>query len=210
MYHYEYVPKRSAAPYRREIEEIIKAVQNEVRDYFTFQPRFIGSSSRNMITYDPMTNIGFDFDVNIEVNDDDEEYTPEELRTILREAFTRVSRHYGFQKCEDSTRVLTIKKIDYEHSSVFYSCDIAIVFFGEEGQRYIRFNKETQRYTRELQQLSDSCLEERADELRTNGLWNEVRDIYLFKKNNNTNPDKHSRSLYAEAVNECYRSYNKT
>lgn len=35
------------------------------RSDFTFQYTFIGSSSRNMITYDAKSNIGFDFDVNI-------------------------------------------------------------------------------------------------------------------------------------------------
>ena len=67
MYHYEYVSKKQAAPYKAELIEIINKVQDEVRDDFTFQFTFIGSSSRNMITFDPTTNIGFDFDVNIEV-----------------------------------------------------------------------------------------------------------------------------------------------
>lgn len=52
---------------------------SEEGDEFTFQFTFIGSSSRNMITYDPTTNVGFDFDVNIAVNDDNEDYLPEDM-----------------------------------------------------------------------------------------------------------------------------------
>ena len=79
MHHFEYVSKRQAAPYKAELIEIIHRVQDEVREDFTFQFTFIGSSHRNMITVDPTTNIGFDFDVNIEVNDDDEDYSPEQI-----------------------------------------------------------------------------------------------------------------------------------
>ena len=83
MYHYDYVSKNQAAPYKKELIEIIKKVQDGVRDGFTFQFTFIGSSSRNMITFDPTANKGFDFDVNIEVNDDDENYDAGEIRIRL-------------------------------------------------------------------------------------------------------------------------------
>ena len=56
MYHYEYVSKKQAAPYKAELIEIINKMQDEVRDDFTFQFTFIGSSSRNMITFDSTTN----------------------------------------------------------------------------------------------------------------------------------------------------------
>ena len=209
MYHYEYVSKSKAAPYKAALIEIIKRVQDEVRDDFTFQFTFIGSSSRNMITFDPTTNKGFDFDVNIEVNDDDENYDAGEIRTILRNAFTRVSRQYGYNKCEDSTRVITIKVTDSFYSRISHSCDFAIVYEGKDGQQYIRFNKETGNYTWEFQTQPYKDLEKRAEFLKKNGHWNEVLDVYLDKKNNNDDPNKHSRSLYAETINECYRRHHK-
>ena len=95
MYHFDYVSKKEAAPYKAGLIELLNKVQDYVRDEFTFQFTFIGSSSRNMITYDPKTNVGFDFDVNITVNDDDENYSAEELRTILHNAFTRFMTAYG-------------------------------------------------------------------------------------------------------------------
>ena len=80
MYHFEYVTKAEAAPVKKELIAIINAVQDLLRDHFTFRFDFIGSSARNMITQDVKSNIGFDFDVNIEVNYDGEEYTAKELR----------------------------------------------------------------------------------------------------------------------------------
>lgn len=207
MYHYEYVSKKDAAPYRKNLTDLILELQDEVREHFTFQFSFIGSSSRNMITYDPKTNIGFDFDVNLWINDEDEEYDPDEIRTILRKALERIGPKYSYNRCEDSTRVLTIKHIDYFKSRVEHSCDFAIVYDGKDGQQYIRYNKNSGTYTWEFQKQSHGDLEEKADKLRHKNLWDEVSKIYLDKKNWNTNPDKHSRSLYAETVNECYMRY---
>ena len=208
MYHFEYVSKKEAAPYKAELIEILHQVQDYVRDDFTFQFTFIGSSSRNMITYDPTTNIGFDFDVNITVNDDDEDYSPEEIRTILHNAFSRFMTAYGFNKCEQSTRVISIKVVDQWSSRVIRSCDFAVVYEGRNGQQYIRFNKERNYFSWEFQTQPYKELEFRADYLKENGHWNEVLEVYLDKKNNNYNPDKHSRSLYAETINECFRRHN--
>ena len=208
MYHFEYVSKKEAAPYKAELIEILHQVQDYVRDDFTFQFTFIGSSSRNMITYDPTTNIGFDFDVNITVNDDDEDYTPEEIRTILHNAFSRFTTAYGYNKCEQSTRVISIKVVDQWSSRVIRSCDFAVVYEGRNGQQYIRFNKERNYFSWEFQTQPYKELEFRADYLKENGHWNEVLEVYLDKKNNNYNPDKHSRSLYAETINECFRRHN--
>ena len=127
MHDFCYGSKREAAPIKAELIDLIHRVQDYVRDDFTFQYYFVGSSSRNMITYDRKSNVGFDFDVNIVVNDDDEQYSPKEIRTFIREAFNRFVREYGYDYCEDSTSVLTIKKKNVLQSKIIHSCDIAIV-----------------------------------------------------------------------------------
>ena len=64
MYHYRYATKDELKPVKAELEEIIHRVQNEVRDDFTFSYYYVGSSAknRNLVTYDPTTQIGFDFE----------------------------------------------------------------------------------------------------------------------------------------------------
>lgn len=207
---YQYVTKKEANKVRDSLIELINEVQDEIRNCFTFQYHFIGSSSRNMITYDAKGNQGYDFDVNCEIHDDIEEYSPKEIRNILRKAFDRIAWKYGYDYCEDSTRVLTIKFKDRENSRIIHSCDIAAVYTytndeGEECQQYIRYNKNQGSYTWEDQPKGYCHLEERATWLRKNGCWDELLDRYIEKKDNNTNKDKHSRSLYAEAVNEIYK-----
>ena len=206
MYDFQYVPRAEYQPLKNQIIQILNEVQDEVRDDFTFQYHFIGSTKRKMITRDMKSNIGFDFDVDITVNDDDEDYAPDDIRNILRNAITKVSRRYGFTKCEDSTRVITIKTVNRWLSSIEHSCDFAVVY----NNQYIRFNKGTQTYTWEYQSKPYKDIEKRADILKKNGYWDEVRMVYLDKKNYNNNPDKHSRSLYVETINEVYKRYLNT
>lgn len=203
MYNYDYVTKNEALPVKKELIKIINQVQDIVREHFTFNFYFIGSSSRNMITQDFKSNIGFDFDVNIEVNDDEEDYEPDEIRLIIRKALDQVARNYGYDYAEDSTRVLTIKFKETMYSRIKHSCDFAIVNNCNDGrQQYIRFNKSSNSYSWEYQPKGFIGLEAKADWLKANGYWQELRDYYLEKKNFNDNPDKHSSSLYAEAINE--------
>lgn len=203
MHDFCYVARKSAAPLKAELIEIINQVQDLVREKFTYQYTFVGSSSRNMITYDRNSNIGFDFDVNIEVNDDEENYSASEIKNTIRSALDRIAPRYGYSYCEDSTRVLTIKVIDYSHSRIVHSCDFAIVNnYGNGKQQYIRYNKDTQTYTWEEQSKGYLYLPEKIDWLKKKKLWNEFLDYYIEKKNKNMDPDKHSRAIFAESVNE--------
>ena len=203
MHDFRYVTKKQAQPIKDELYQILYMVQDLVRDNFTFSFTPIGSSSHNMITYDAKSNIGFDFDINIEVNDDNEDFEPKEIRTIIRTAIDRVAPRYRYKSCEDSTRVLTIKKVDTSHSRIIHSCDFAIVYNCTDGrQQYIRFNKDNNYYYWEYQGKGFVGLEKKMDWLKRENLWGELQDYYIYKKNCNDNPDKHSRSIFAESINE--------
>lgn len=203
MYHFKYVPRTKYLPLKKEIIELIKEVQYQVRDKFTFQFEFVGSTKRNMITEDARSNIGFDFDVNLTVNND-KNYTPKEIRTILRTALTNVSQKYGYDRCEDSTRVITIVKISTKNSSILHSCDFAIV----KGNQYIRFDKKKNAYVWASQPKGFINLDKKAKELRKDSeIWKVVKEKYLKKKNENNDHNKHSRSLYAETINEVYDKF---
>lgn len=211
MYNFKYVSKKDAAKIRSELTAIITKVRNSVENDFHFQFKYIGSSSRNMITYDQKSNIGFDFDVNLEVNYDDQKYGPKKIKHILINAFDKIIKSHGYDKCENSTRVITIKKIDYSRSRIIHSCDFAIVHnytnnLGEKCQQYIRFNKKNKNYTWEMQ-TSEYNTEEKADWLKDNNHWQEVRERYIEKKNCNTDKFKKSRSLYAETINDIHNKY---
>ena len=192
----KYVKKEEWQPVRDELYEIIHKLQDEVREYFTFQYHFVGSSKRNMITRGRNSNTGFDFDVNIEVNDPDEDYSAEEIRNILRNGLDIVNNPngrsiFGYDYTEDSTRVLTIKVKDKANSRILHSCDFCVVNDCEDGrQQYIRYNKKQQSYSWEYQPKGYYELPEKIEWIKKNGLWQQVRDVYLDKKNMNTDKNK--------------------
>ncbi len=218
MYHYEYVTKKEAKKIKLDLIDLIKEVQNEVRGEFTFSFEFVGSSKRNMITCDYSQNKGFDFDVNLKVNDFEGEYSAKEIKLKLISAINKVVNSKSKQKksnllyydnCEDSTRVITIKVKDKEKSKIVHSVDFCIVNYyeNEEGElleEYIRYNKKSETYTWVSQSKSFVGLKEKEKIIKQYKKWYEVREVYLKKKNSNKDINKHSRSLYAETINEVY------
>lgn len=203
MYHFQYVSKKEIAPLKKQLIELIGLVQDEIRDCFTFQYVFIGSVKRNMVTRDIKSNIGFDFDVNIMVHDDDQDYSAKEIKQILMKAFNKYVYKYHYDYCEDSTRVFTIKVKDRTNSRIIHSCDFAIVNnYGNNQQEYIRFNKKSNTYDWVEQPNGFYLLPEKINFCKENSLWKEVRDIYIEKKNNNTDKSKKSRSVFADTIHQ--------
>ena len=203
MRDFEYVPKSEWSEVKKDLISLIRLVQNEVRGYFTFSCSFIGSSSRNMITRDWLSNEGYDFDVDIRPNDKEERYTPAELRNILKAAFDKYSGGFSHDFAEDSKRVLTIKVKDRENSRILHSCDFAIVRELDDGrQQFVFFNKKQRSYEWQLQPYEFYQLSEKVEWCKERGLWQLVRDRYLKKKNANSDARKKSRSIFAETINE--------
>lgn len=75
--------------------EILNKVQDLVRDKFTFEYNPVGSYRYNMITYDANSNVGFDFDIDIKVNDSAENYTAQEIKDTIRNALNRATDNLG-------------------------------------------------------------------------------------------------------------------
>lgn len=205
MHDFIYVTRAEAKPVRDELYTIIHEVQDLVRPYFTFQPRPIGSSSRNMITYDRKSNVGFDFDFDLEINYDEESYSPNEIRHIMKSAINKVAHKYGYENCNDLTRVLTIRKVNTFTCKRLHSCDFAIVYnCGNRKKLYIRHNKKNNNYTWEFQGGCFKNLDDKITWLKRNGYWGKLKDYYIDKKNRNNDTNKHSRSIFAESINEMY------
>lgn len=207
MAEFVYVSKNERKQAKLDLIELIKCVQDEVRDDFTFRFDFVGSEPLNMVTRDLKSNIGYDFDVNLEVNDKEENYTAEEINRIIRLAFDKYNHYFYYDYCEDSSRVLTIKVKDRENSRIIHSCDFAIVRkISNRRQEFIKFQKLQNRYIWNRQPNGYKNQQNRIERLKKSGYWQDVLNLYLDKKNNNVS-NKKSRHLRAEAINEVYQWY---
>ena len=177
-----------------DILNILKEVQDLVRKKFTFRFDVVGSYKRNMITYDAKSNVGYDFDFNIEVNDGNDRYKPKQLKNMLQNAIDAVCVKYGYDHPEDSTRVLTIKMKNRKKSCILHSCDFAIVNNyidddGYEGQEYIHNDKHGN-YTWCEQPEGYYMLPDKIDWIKENDLWDVMLKLYIEKKNRNNEMGK--------------------
>lgn len=211
MQHFQYVHKSQWSPFYKEILEMIHDIQNDLRPKFTFQYQIIGSASRNMVTMDPRTNIGFDFDFNLIINDYDF-YPPKQIKEMLIKHINKHSSKYRYSPAEDSTRVITIKVKDQKNSKILHSVDFAVVYDdidnnGNEIQFYIHNDKHTGKYLWEEQPSSYYELPDRIEFCKENDLWAQVKDLYLDNKNNNPDPGKKSRTIFSQTINTiCQRN----
>ncbi|MCM1496096.1 MAG: hypothetical protein NC089_09910 [Bacteroides sp.] len=208
---YEYVKKSEYAPVRKELEQIIKRTQIEMRKNYgvKFQFHLIGSGKRHLITRIKGGNSGYDFDYNLILSPPSNGilYNAKNIKqqfiTALKTALQGTK--YSFPK--DSTSSITIKMIDKDRNKIRYSCDFAIIYYGSnnntDGYYYLRNNKTQQSYQFVFRTLS-SGIDEKVHDIIEDGGWSYIEEEYLLLKNTNERNKKHSFSLYAEAVNNVY------
>ena len=98
--------------------------------------------------------------------------------------------------------------VDKANSKIEHSCDFAIIYYDEDevrnGYYCLKNLKAQKRYDFEFRNLSSNIDEKLSEILEYQDGWNAIRDEYLKLKNHNQDCNKHSFSLYLEAVNNIY------
>lgn len=205
---YEYVPKSEYAPVRKELEEIIKSVQDAMWEEYglTFQFRLIGSGERHLVTRIRGGNSGYDFDYNLIIQ---RWGTMPQKAKMVKQRFMNAFKNalrgtqYSFPK--DSTSAITIKVVDKKQKKILRSCDFAIVYYeDDDGYYYLRNNKE-QGNCEFVFRSVNSCIEEKVyDICKVSDGWACISEEYRKLKDRNEGNGKHSFSIYSEAVNNVY------
>lgn len=210
MSEYEYVSKSEYAPVRKELDQIINRLQDEMRKSYglTFQFRLIGSGQRHLVTRIKGGNKGYDFDYNLILTPPENGYRY--IAKVIKQEFMDALKialkgtKYSFPK--DSTSSITIKVVDKNGKKIEHSCDFAIIYYGDndgyEGYYYLRNNKPQQSYQFVFRTFN-SDIDEKVREIIEDDGWPYIRDEYLLLKKINDGK-KPSFSLYAEAVNNVY------
>lgn len=208
---YEYVEKSEYAPIRKELEEIIKRTQIEMRKNYglSFQFHLIGSGRRHLVTRIRGGNRGFDFDYNLIIPHpgNGDHYKANIIKQNFIDSFKTALKgtQYAFPK--NSTSAITIKVVDKKNKKIRYGCDFAIIYYGDndetDGYYYLRNNKKQNSYKFAFRALNSKIDEKLNDILEHDG-WRYIREEYLMLKNINEGTGKHSFSLYIEAVNNVY------
>lgn len=208
---YEYVKKSEYAPVRKELEQIIKRTQIEMRKNYgvKFQFRLIGSGKRHLITRIKGGNNGYDFDYNLILSSPNNSihYDAKNIKQRFITALKTALRGTKYSFPKDSTSSITIKVIEKDKNKICYRCDFAIIYYGCNGRNhgyyYLRNNKLQQSYQFVFRSLS-SNIDKKVHDIMEDEGWSYIKEEYLHLKNINEGNKKHSYSLYAEAVNNVY------
>src|SRR5690554_6993033 len=103
MPYFEYVSKEEVSRVKNELTKFINIIQSDIRDKFTFTYSFVGNSTRNMVTTNYYSNIGYDYDVSIMVNNADE-IEESQIVNILKTAFDKYSDLFKYNNIDDDKR----------------------------------------------------------------------------------------------------------
>jgi len=155
-------------------------------------------------------NGGFDFDYNliIPTPPEGEKYKADIIKQRFLLAFQDCVNGTMYSAPQDSTSAITIKLKDKKNSTVLHSFDFAIIYYDndkvENGYLFLKNQKSQNTYIFEARNLSRNLDYKIEYILNFKDGWNLIREEYLNLKNINNDNNKHSFSLYLEAVNNIY------
>lgn len=174
---------------------------------WTFNEFIVGSTKRNLVL---VGNEGFDMDYQLRFDRMPEKYKNDakEMKELFRGYFDKAIRELKLPLtyCEDSTHVLTIKKI--VNCKVLYSYDIALLRLDSAGQLIILKNEKKKRDDDYHYVQIPSCenFSKKYNKVRTPQAWALLRELYKSKKEKYQNVCKDDRpasfTLLGQAVNE--------
>ena len=208
---YEFVYESEAKRYRSDCSRTLKKTCELLRAKgISAQFTLVGSGARNMITRNG--DGPYDLDYNLLIMKAEERYWNDLrlLKETVRNALNRAERNEFFSDAQDSTSCLTALLHFKDTPNVEFSFDVAIIKKNPNGN-YMRLvhNKPWNQYIWNEVPRSHQ-VKDRADDIKEEGLWQEVRDRYLEKKNMYLFRQDHNHPsfvVYVEAVNEVYSRY---
>ena len=161
----------------------------------------------NLITQNGETG-EYDLDYNFILQKDKQNLfsNPKKIKELFIQAFNEVNPDLGFKPAENNTSVITSKLIF--GGKLHFSFDVAILCEGYNGNylKLIHSKTTNEYYWNELK--SSRNYQYKIKELKRIGVWNDVREAYLYKKNTYLcrGEDRASFSVLLEVLNEfCMR-----
>lgn len=175
------------------------------------EANLVGSGAKHLETQNNDEPVDLDYNLvildtnGVDIND------CKEIKEYVRKAFNEVLSKNGWGDCKDSTSALTTEKRHFKKGNqTEFSIDLAIIFEGKNNwYRLIHektgFTSLDRYYWNEGPDSKN--LVKRVKWIKDRKLWNDVRTVYLDKKNMylKRNDNNHPSFIcYVEAVNEVY------
>ena len=211
---YKYVVEREIKRYRSHCSNIMEQLRDMLNEKYDINTQFSlvgsGGDSRNMVTRNG--DGPFDLDYNLVITSMPNAFWDnlKKLKDTVRDSLNRIVGNTWFSDGRDSRSVITSILHFKDSPKVEFSFDIAILARNSNGNlcRLIHNNKGCWNESFTWNEVPSSHnVKDKADALKANGLWNELRAVYLDKKNMylSRRDDNHpSFIIYIESVNELY------
>lgn len=215
MYHYihdkEFL-KRLKGTCSDIVNQLVQSINND--SVMTVKACLVGSGAKNLITQNENKPIDLDYNLCILNTESINILDCREIKEYVRKQFNKVLSSNGWDDCQDSTSAFTTKeRVFKKGNKTAFKMDIAITCeYHNNWQRLIHqktgFVNRDRYYWNEVQ--DSGRLEEKVRVIKSEKLWDEVRRIYLKKKNFYLCRNDHSHPsfvIYVEAVNQIYNKY---
>lgn len=191
------------------INQLVQFINAE--DVLVVQANLVGSGAKHLETQNNNESVDLDFNLvildtnNVDINDG------RIIKEYVRKSFNAVLNKNGWGDCFDSTSALTTEQRVFKSGNKTpFGIDLAIIF-KDKNSWYRLIHKKTgfsnmDRYYW-VPGPDSKNLTKRADWIKKNNLWKQVRDVYLEKKNLYLERNDHNHPsfiCYIEAVNEVY------
>ena len=208
---YEYVDSRELDRYRRDCSNTMTQLRDELNRQYDIVTQFTlvgsGSHARKLVTRNG--NGPFDLDYNLIIVRMPNEYWDNlgSLKETVRRTLHQIEKNEWFSDGKDSTSVITALLHFKDTPQIEFSFDIAILA-KNESDNFCRLihNKRYNQYTWN-EVPSSHNVRNKADELKSDGYWGDVRKLYLDKKNmylRRGDFNHPSFVVYVETINELY------
>ncbi len=148
---FEYVSWEECRPVKIELNRINQkaySYMNSNCKELLFDTELVGSGKRGLVIRKIGGNQGFDFDFNIILPPEvGFTYKPKVVKQIFRDASNYAIQGTGYSFAKDSSRAITIKRVDRKNSKIVYSHDYAIIFYNDKGYKYLHNDKAGNNYS---------------------------------------------------------------
>lgn len=196
---FEYVRNDEASKIKSDISFLIRELQKSLKEEgVTFNPVLVGPSKENFVTREVNGTTGIDIHYNLLLQKYPDK-TAKQLRMLFLSTINNILKNKGFKNTINNYQSITVLMPDRIEKEVIHSIDFAIVIDKKEQQDILIYDRKNSEYFFETRE-SINLLDDLTYDIKNNGLWEDLRDLYLNMKNYNDNKDIRTFEIYKEAI----------
>jgi hypothetical protein len=201
---FEYVRNDEASKIKSDISFLIRELQKSLKEEgVTFNPVLVGPSKENFVTREVNGTTGIDIHYNLLLQKYPDK-TAKQLRMLFLSTINNILKNKGFKNTINNYQSITVLIPDRIEKEVIHSIDFAIVIDKKEQQDILIYDRKNSEYFFETRE-SINLLDDLTYDIKNNGLWEDLRDLYLNMKNYNDNKDIRTFEIYKEAINNIMK-----